>query len=129
MNSRFLISLIFILSSCSFDRSNNEINLIIKAANGDLEGVVHYSKKVDSLNFVSIKGDTPLCAAVHSGNFEVVKYLVESGALVEFEDSRGRTPLDVSREKGYESIYIYLRDIWGQSKLTHPNPNNTVNKE
>jgi len=56
------------------------------------------------------EGRTVLHAAAAAGEAEAVAVLVDMGADTSAVDARGRTPLDVAREKGYVSdpLRIYL---------------------
>ena len=49
------------------------------------------------------EGRTVLHAAAAAGEAEAVAVLVDMGADTSAADARGRTPMDVAREKGYVS--------------------------
>ncbi|RCV27958.1 hypothetical protein SETIT_5G367100v2 [Setaria italica] len=50
----------------------------------------------------------PLHAAAAAGDAEAVAVLVDMGADTSAADARGRTPLDVAREKGYQEVVDVL---------------------
>uniref|UniRef100_A0ACD5VSH8 Uncharacterized protein n=1 Tax=Avena sativa TaxID=4498 RepID=A0ACD5VSH8_AVESA len=54
-------------------------------------------------------GRTALHVAAAAGEAEVVAELVEMGADAAAADARGRTPLDVAREKGYKEVVDILQ--------------------
>ena len=60
------------------------------------------------LNTKNIEGDTPLFFAVLKGNLEVVKLLVECGAIINIQNNSGDTPLMYAVSKGFEAIAKYL---------------------
>jgi len=64
----------------------------------------------DALAARDREGRTVLHAAAAAGEAEAVAVLVDMGADTSAVDARGRTPLDVAREKGYVSdrLRIYL---------------------
>lgn len=107
MKFRWLFIVVLFLTSCA-DKINDEMNLVISSANGDLVKVKEYVAKLGSVNFVSLKGETPLGAAVYNGNLEVAKFLVESGANISYKDFEGRSSLDIARQRGHDNIYQYL---------------------
>jgi hypothetical protein len=63
-------------------------------------------KKFISRNNVNkeIQGQTLLYWAVHSGNIEATKLLIEKGALINQKDQFGRTPLSVAAYFGFVDI-------------------------
>ncbi|KAL6614239.1 hypothetical protein ACP70R_036509 [Stipagrostis hirtigluma subsp. patula] len=54
------------------------------------------------------EGRTALHAAAAAGEAEAVAALVDMGADTAAADARGRTPLDVAREKGYQEVVDVL---------------------
>lgn len=52
--------------------------------------------------------DVPLAAAVESGNIDIVKTFLAKGADPNAKDSKGRSLVQVAREKGYAPIGILL---------------------
>ncbi|WP_346836589.1 ankyrin repeat domain-containing protein [Microbulbifer sp. SAOS-129_SWC] len=105
----FVISTVLILSGCGFYDANDKVNLIISCASGDFEKVKEFSEKVRSLDYVSIKGDTPLVAASYNGHLTVVKYLIQKGATCNFPDELGNTAKSVALERGYKDIVGFLQ--------------------
>ncbi|KAF8716894.1 hypothetical protein HU200_025995 [Digitaria exilis] len=54
------------------------------------------------------EGRTVLHAAAAAGEVEAVAVLVDMGADTSAADARGRTPMDVAREKGYQEVVDVL---------------------
>lgn len=106
----FVISFSALFLVACVDKTNVEMNLVIEAAKGDITKVQEYAAKLDSVNFVSSKGDTPLGAAAHNGNMEVVKFLIKSGASADYKNEEGKSAMDIAKEKGHDGIYKYLFD-------------------
>ncbi|CAD6236109.1 unnamed protein product [Miscanthus lutarioriparius] len=62
----------------------------------------------DALAARDREGRTVLHAAAAAGEAEAVAVLVDMGANTSAVDARGRTPLDVAREKGYQEVVDVL---------------------
>ncbi|XP_066307342.1 protein VAPYRIN-like [Miscanthus floridulus] len=62
----------------------------------------------DALAARDREGRTVLHAAAAAGEAEAVAVLVDMGADTSAVDARGRTPLDVAREKGYQEVVDVL---------------------
>ncbi|WP_253869109.1 ankyrin repeat domain-containing protein [Microbulbifer sp. THAF38] len=97
--------------SAEMKRINDEINLIIACTNGSLSEAELYSNRLGTVNFVSIKGDTPLNAAVANGNFEVVKFLIKQGAKPSLKDSYGLSAMETARKYKQYDIEKYISNI------------------
>ncbi|XP_062207316.1 protein VAPYRIN-like [Phragmites australis] len=76
------------------------------AARGDIEGVRRLGP--EALAARDREGRTALHAAAAAGEAEVAAALVDMGADTSAADARGRTPLDVAREKGYQEVVDVL---------------------
>lgn len=65
----------------------------------------------DNINVpeISMEGFTPLHIAVKERLINIVDLLVKNGASVEAKDNRGRTPIELAKELGYDEIYSFLR--------------------
>lgn len=64
--------------------------------------------------------DTPLLIAVKRNNFPVVSLLLSSNAEIDVRNAYNETPLDISREKGNDSVatvYNLLRTVMFQREL------------
>ncbi len=59
--------------------------------------------------YVSVEHN--LIKASFRGSLEVVKFLVENGADVNAKDDKGKTVLDIAREKEYTTIVKYLESF------------------
>lgn len=69
-----------------------------------------------NLNYVTTKGDTPLLAAIDSGNIDMVEFLLKNGADPNFLDSRINTPLIEAIEIAVENN-DYLEKGKGEPNL------------
>lgn len=49
------------------------------------------------INMGNIHGHSPLHHAVVSGNIEVIKLLLENGAIPDIVDHRNKSPMDLTR--------------------------------
>lgn len=61
-------------------------------------------------------GYTLLRCAVIIGNLEVIKFLIDKGANIHAKDNKGRTPLDLARERGNTEVVSMLSGI--NTKMT-----------
>lgn len=77
------------------------------AARGDCEEVRRLGQ--EALAARDKDGRTALHVAAAAGEAEVVAELVEMGADAAAADARGKTPLDVAREKGYKEVVDILQ--------------------
>ena len=89
------------------------MNLTIYSADGNLGKVAEYISKVNSLDFINLKGDTPLNAAAYNGHTEVVKLLIESGASCKYRDEAGNTALEIAEKRNMKEVQEYLKRISG----------------
>ena len=103
----YSLLLLFVVG-CSNSNKNNEVNLIIACVNGAMDKVELYSSKLPTVNYVSIKGDTPLNAAAANGNIEVVKYLVAQGAIPDLKDSYGLSAIESAQKNGHLEVVEFL---------------------
>ncbi len=60
------------------------------------------------INKVDENGWNSLFFAVSSGNFKVVKFLVENGAKFNIKDNEGLAPIDIAKEDGHQEIFEFL---------------------
>jgi ankyrin repeat protein len=49
-----------------------------------------------------------LCIALNEGHYDVVKYLLSSGADINLSDDSGQSPLFVASENGHNDVVQYL---------------------
>ena len=62
------------------------------------------------LNSQNGQGSTPLATAAQYGREDACRALLAAGADVDLADGRGRTALDVAKERGREAIVALLSD-------------------
>jgi len=82
------------------------------AMSNDLEnvrGLVKAGAKLDAQ--VPYLKTTPIHAAIFSGNIELVKFLVESGADTSAKNDDGFTPLDIAWQFEFMELVKYLESI------------------
>ena len=60
------------------------------------------------VNFEDVDKGTALCQAVHRGQYEIVKTLIENGAIVNRVDSRGKAAIDYCRDKNIRKLLCFL---------------------
>lgn len=116
MNCKSTIFLTIVaLTSCGFVDGDDRMNLVIQSRDGNIGGVKEYLSKVSDVNFISLKGDSPLNSAVHNGHLDIVQLLIENGALCSFADESGKTAIDIAAENGKLEIQKYFRSVKGCS--------------
>lgn len=71
--------------------------------------IEHGADPNSSGNYVT--GDTPLTQAAQSGNLEMVRLLLQSGADAEKRRDDGQSPLDIARSEGYLKV-VKLLEQW-----------------
>lgn len=106
-----ILAIIFLLTACGLQDGDDKMNLVIYSAEGDLEGVEEFITKVDDVNFVSLKGGTPLNSAVHNGHLDIVRYLIENGASCSYKDRNDKTALAVAIEQNHKEVQMYLQAL------------------
>ena len=132
-----------------YDKFNGS-SAIIKASRNDVKYVkllVEYGANVNDIQVGKRRPDcsvrwTPLIAASRAGNFEVVKYLVENGADINYhnEDNWEKNRNKAEKRAQSEDKFISIFDMFfiqskraGQKKLTKelinwPTPHHTDDK-
>lgn len=106
-----ILAIIFLLTACGLQDGDDKMNLVIYSAEGDLEGVEEFITKVDDVNFVSLKGGTPLNSAVHNGHLDIVRFLIENGASCSYKDGNDKTALAVAIEQNHKEVQMYLQAL------------------
>jgi len=72
-----------------------------RLAENDMEETLSYGQQFFSINFSNREGQTPLHQAAVNGHEDVVRLLLENGAVMETEDSHSHTPLHLAAENGH----------------------------
>ena len=81
------------------------------AETGDLKGVKALVERGADINSKAwYYGKTPLHHAAETSRFEIVQFLVESGADKEAKDKRDQTPLHFAAEDGHLDIVKFLAE-------------------
>lgn len=78
--------------------------------------------------FASTSGSTVLHLAGENGNAELVKLLLENGALIKKDDC-GETPLDYARQSGSKEVALLLQQYEDVSCLEDSNSSNKDDKD
>ena len=99
--------LVIALTAC-VDRIDSEMQFVLDCADGRIEKVEQMLPNLESVDYRSLKGDTPLTAAAANGHFDIVRMLVDSGANISFANEYGNTAMELAQENGYLSIQRYL---------------------
>jgi len=100
-----------------FDKNEIEFNsiaLILACQRGEKSLIKTLVEQGVNVNGISLKGETPLMAAINYtkrrniNNNSIINYLVEQGANVNAVDHLGNTPLTIACEYGNETVVKYL---------------------
>lgn len=114
--NKLVLSFIFLtyfLSGCWANDSDDRMNLVIYSGDGNIEGVREYIPKVSTLNYVSLKGSSPLHAAAYNGHLSVVELLLSNGASCIYENSAEKTAFTVAVEQNKTQVLEYFKTIQG----------------
>lgn len=65
-------------------------------------------------------GTTCLMVAAHQGKLDVVKRLIEAGAVVSATNQRGRTALEIAEREGHADVIDLLRKVSGSRRRATP---------
>ena len=103
----WVFTVVSLLAAC-VDSTNDKMALAMAAASGDEAMVKKYLHRVESPNFVSLKGETALGNAAANGHLEVVRIMLEAGADPRFVDAAGRTPVEYAERAGHAAVYEVL---------------------
>lgn len=107
----FVIALSVVLSGCGFVDGDDKMNLIIACKDGDVAKVKQHLGDVNSPNFISLNGDTPLNTAIYNRHLSIIKLLIDSGASCSLKDEAGKTPMDVAKKVGDSTVLKYLESV------------------
>eukprot|EP00516_Mucochytrium_quahogii_P001350 CAMPEP_0203761766 /NCGR_PEP_ID=MMETSP0098-20131031/14788_1 /ASSEMBLY_ACC=CAM_ASM_000208 /TAXON_ID=96639 /ORGANISM=" , Strain NY0313808BC1" /LENGTH=542 /DNA_ID=CAMNT_0050655899 /DNA_START=421 /DNA_END=2049 /DNA_ORIENTATION=- len=94
------------------------------AADGNLESIQSMGQ-VD-VNCADYDQRTAIHVSASEGRLEVVKYLIENGALVNCRDRWGRTPLDDALAGGYAEVVQLLKEHGGEATGAYEETSNYV---
>jgi hypothetical protein len=68
---------------------------------------------ISFVNYQRLQSDltTPLMAATYHGHVKMVFALLKKGALVRIPNAFGQTAIDIAKERGFDHIASFLRDV------------------
>lgn len=91
--------------------TKDQFNFLYHAGKGDISELqnLYHTKHID-INFSGKKGFTALHKAAWNGHLEVIKLLIEWGAISKKNDY-GETPLEAAKEANNEHIISYLSSL------------------
>lgn len=90
----------------NIQNADGDTELMVNIINSDIQSCFVYIDKIEKLgltNFLDIQNNlhqTALHLAVICREFQLAKRLIETGATVTLQDSKGRTPLHIACERG-----------------------------
>lgn len=84
--------------------------------NVEFDRIREVSRLTKNIDEKSDTGWTALMYAIQKGNAAVVDVLIENGADVEMEDSKGITPLVLARRLGHRNIATLLQKAGATTK-------------
>ncbi|OUM61618.1 hypothetical protein PIROE2DRAFT_12357 [Piromyces sp. E2] len=91
---------------------NDRLSLILAASNNEETIVKYLVEKGADVNKVSIKGDgnTPLGAAISSGNLNIVKYLISKGSIISNNNAiyQSELPISIAINNNDKEMVKYL---------------------
>lgn len=98
----FLITVLFACNTTSGVKDDPELNekLVSAAMNNDIKTVKSLVKKGADVNYYYME-NTPLTMAVSMNNYDIVEFLLESGADPDLRISGGETSLMIAVGKGF----------------------------
>jgi ankyrin repeat protein len=96
-----LISFVFLTGCAGTEKKESLYN--------DLDGIKKIiSENPDRINQIDKDGNSFLHRAVHTGNVDMVKFLVSRGADVNVKDNYGQTPVQIAAQLDDVQIIIHL---------------------
>ncbi len=110
MKNYFLILVITSLAivGCTGGK-NKKMNFVIACYEGDYIKVETMINEFDTVNFRSMKGETPLTAAASRGHTNIINLLVKNGADILYRDEAGNTACDIALASGYKELCDNLK--------------------
>ena len=108
MKSLLKIVPLILVFGCA-DSTDMKVQAIIEIAKNDIGGLKEIMSQIESPNYISLKGDTPLVAAACNGNLEIVEYLIGIGAKKDFRDRSGMSAAQCAKENEHIDIVEYLK--------------------
>lgn len=91
------------------EQAERRMNFAMACAEGEYELVLVGMAKIRTLNFRTLKGDTPLGSSASNGHMAVVRLLVENGADPYYPNEAGINALDIAIAAGHGDIASYLK--------------------
>ena len=126
-------SMVILLSNKLTTLSNDERELLVAAAEGDIGILVSMLFEVGISPDTSLVGGiTPLMIAALCGHIDIVDTLIQAGADVNKANDKGKTALDILLCKKEESTSSYIIDLLitnGASTAAQTNPTQFLLKE
>ena len=98
-------------------------NLFLDIINSNNNGVMtHFQEHNTDIHTKLNKYNwTPLHAAAFRGNTTLVKYFLEKGASIDFQNINGSTPKTLAQEAGHFDVVELLNQFKSQSDGKHSN--------
>ncbi len=81
-------------------------SLVTAAKSGDIEGAKRMLADGVDIDTMAYGGGTALHAAAEAGQFEMTKFLVESGAIVNIKNKDGKTPVNLAGNHAQTAKYL-----------------------
>ena len=126
-------SMVILLSNKLTTLSNDERELLVAAAEGDIGTLVSMLFEVGISPDTSLVGGiTPLMIAALCGHIDIVDTLIQAGADVNKTNDKGKTALDILLCKKEESTSSHIIDLLitnGASTAAQTNPTQFLLKE
>lgn len=100
----------------SFDRTSSVIYSATKE--GDLAKLRSLIKNGLNINNKDVNGNTPLHYAAVSGHINIVRLLLESGAIHNIENKQGKTPLQLTEDSTIKNLLESVAKLFTAVKAT-----------
>ena len=93
--------------------NNGNTALLLCADNfgGHLELIKMLCEAGADFNAADAEGNNTLHYVLESGSQIVAKYLLKKGADYKHSNNEGITPAQIAAEKGYDTLFTWMKDI------------------